>query len=73
VHIRQLNALKHDSILVLRPENGEKGKRFSRIERIDTEDSYQFCAQCADLLGYCLQAELSDAEIFEIWANALGD
>jgi putative DNA methylase len=73
VHIRQLKALKHDSILVLRLQDGKNEKRHKFIERIDTEDSYQFCSLCAELLGYCLQADLSDQEIFEIWDNALGD
>jgi putative DNA methylase len=73
VHIRRLKALKHDSILVLRSEDDKNVERYKRIERIDTEDSYRFCSQCADLLGYCLQAELRNEEIFEIWANALGE
>jgi adenine-specific DNA methylase len=73
VHIRQLKALKHDSILVLNPRDEENGKRWGLLERIDTQDSYQFCSQCAGLLGYCLQAELGDEEVFELWRNALGE
>ena len=72
VHIRQLRALKHDSILVLCPKDGEKRERYECPEQIDTEDSYQFCLQCASLLGYCLQAEISEEEIIEIWHKALG-
>ncbi len=73
VHIRQLKALKHDSILVLRPRDDKNEKHRKIVERIDTEDSYRFCSQCADLLGYCLQADVSDEKVFEIWDNALGD
>lgn len=73
VHIRQLNALKHDSILVLSPLNGRIEKSHKNIERIDTTDSYQFCSQCAELLGYCLNADLNKDEIFDVWYRALGD
>jgi hypothetical protein len=57
---------------VLCPNNNDGKRSGERVERIDTEDSYQFCSQCADLLGYCLQAELSDEEV-RIMAASLGE
>jgi DNA modification methylase len=72
VHIRQLNALKHDSILVLQPEDSiTKQVQYSRIERIETSDSFSFCCECSKLLGYCLESDLSENEIIQLWQKAL--
>lgn len=73
VHIRQLKALKHDSILVLQPKNPTcPQQQYSPIERIDTSDSYTFCCDCARLLGFCLEADLEEAEVVCLWRKALG-
>ena len=73
VHINNLKALKHDSILVLEP-NGTTApkKRFSRAQLINDRDSFSFCRDCAGLLGDCLDTECSEAEITENWHTALG-
>jgi len=73
VHINNLKALKHDSILVLEP-NGTAApkKRFSRAQLINDRDSFSFCRDCAGLLGDCLDTECSEAEITENWHTALG-
>lgn len=73
VHIRQLRALKHDSILVLRPK-GPDGKpvQYPRLEHIDTSDSFTFCSGCAGLLGYCLNTDVNEEEIIHLWQRALG-
>lgn len=68
VHIRQLNALKHDSVLVLAPRtNVTPRKVFALSEPIATNDSHTFCQQCANVLGYCLDSNLDDAAIFQLW------
>jgi adenine-specific DNA methylase len=74
VHIRQLNALRHDSILVFQPTDlaGERNI-FEPIEAIKTNDSFAFCRDCARLLGFCLERGLEDFEIERQWRNALGD
>jgi adenine-specific DNA methylase len=73
VHIRQLNALKHDSILVFQPADlVSDGNRFELIESVKTDDSFTFCRDCARLLGFCLERGLEDFEIERIWRNALG-
>ena len=74
VHIRQLKALKHDSILILQPkELGPVRSRFTRGHSISGDDSFSFCRDCARLLGYCLDSEHQDSEIERIWRTALGD
>lgn len=73
VHIRQLNALKHDSVLVLKPyEASTDLSKWELMDRIATTDSYTFCSDCARLLGYCLQADLTDEEVIQVWRKALG-
>jgi len=74
VHIRQLKALKHDSILILQPkELGLAKSRFTRGQSISGDDSFSFCRDSARLLGYCLDSEHQDSEIERIWRTALGD
>ena len=71
VHIRDLKALKHDSILVLQPKDGHPAeKQFSR-QQISKDDSFSFCQGCAHLLGHCLEGGYSDSEIDGIWRAAL--
>jgi putative DNA methylase len=72
VHIRQLNALKHDSVLVLAPKAVSiTRKPFAIAEPIATSDSYTFCQQCANVLGYCLDSDLDDDAIFQLWHTML--
>lgn len=73
VHIRGLNALKHDSILVLQPQQDKvSGAFYPPLSKVETKGSFQFCQECAHLLGFCLaHQELGDAEICELWASAL--
>jgi adenine-specific DNA methylase len=73
VHIRQLNALKHDSILVFQP-NGQyhPEKRYPAPPAVDASDSYQFCSDCASLLGFCLESDLNESQIWQLWKQSLG-
>jgi adenine-specific DNA methylase len=71
VHIRDLKALKHDSILVLQPKRRPPTrKKFSR-QQISRDDSFSFCQGCAHLLGHCLDGDYSDSQIDGIWRAAL--
>jgi putative DNA methylase len=73
VHINNLKALKHDSILVLEPRGSNPPKeKFSRTRLIDDRDSFNFCRDCAGLLGDCLDSEVSESEITSSWFTALG-
>ncbi len=73
VHIRQLKALKHDSVLVLQPsELVSTTTPYSPPECISTRDSSGFCRDCAQLLGFCLESDLGEIEILRLWQKALG-
>jgi putative DNA methylase len=73
VHIKNLKALKHDSILVLQPRRLDSRKKtFSGTPSIDNSDSFNFCRDCAGLLGDCLDGEVSESEITSSWVTALG-
>jgi len=71
VHIRDLKALKHDSILVLQPKDFHPTRKKFFRQQIDGDDSFNFCQGCAHRLGHCLDSEYSDSEINEIWRAAL--
>ena len=72
VHIRNLRALKHDSILVLRPSDVPSSKLWQRPEMPRTEDSRQFCRACGETLGWILQSDLPVADIADVWQKHLG-
>jgi putative DNA methylase len=72
VHIRDLKALKHDSILVLQPRDHSPTRKTSSNHQISGDDSFTFCQGCADLLGQCLDGDYSDSEIDGLWRSALG-
>lgn len=72
VHIRTLKALKHDTILVLRPNavNGPLSE-WPEPSRIDTTDSCTFCRDCGAALGWFLNADLSEEQIWSEWERLL--
>ena len=68
VHIRYLNALKHDTILVLRPfMDGSNFPNWPEPLQIETQDSYSFCRDCGEALGYFLNSQKSEQEIRSLW------
>lgn len=74
VHIRQLKALTHDSILVLKPIDFLPPiDNLALPPKIDTADSLSFCRGCARLLGFCLDSLLSDSDIERLWQSSLGN
>jgi len=84
VHIRNLNAIKHDSILVFaldgdaptlrQPFDGaqDTAAAWSPLEAIDTNDSETFCRQCGTTLGWLLESGHSALEIRTIWKELMG-
>ena len=73
VHIKNLKALKHDTILVLRPKTGQTETvvpLWTVPSSIDKTSSYQFCLDCGTALGWFLSTKLNDSEIDAQW-NAL--
>jgi putative DNA methylase len=67
VHIRNLNSIKHDSILVFALDGDGPPVSWSPLEAIDTDDSETFCRQCSATLGWLLEGEYSALEIRTVW------
>lgn len=68
VHIRSLKALKHDTILVLKPRtNDEELDQWPEPARIDTTDSHTFCRECGAALGWFLSADVNEETIRSQW------
>lgn len=74
VHIRDLKALKHDAILVLRPATpAGESPRWPEPSQVDSTLSRSFCSDCAAALGWFLNADLADDEVREEWRRLLGE
>ncbi|HUW13941.1 MAG TPA: hypothetical protein VM537_29730 [Anaerolineae bacterium] len=74
VHIRDLNALKHDAILVLRPAMADgESPRWPQPSQVDSTLSRSFCSDCAAALGWFLNADLADDEVREEWRRLVGE
>ena len=71
VHIRNLNAIKHDSILVFALDGDGPTAPWAPLEAIDTNDSEPFCRQCGMTLGWLLESEHSMTEIRTIWKELM--
>ena len=72
VHIRDLKALKHDVILVLKPDSAEdKVPQWPEPVQVDVTDSYTFCRDCGTALGWLLAADVSEAHIRRRWRYLL--
>lgn len=72
VHISHLNALTHDAILVLAPEESGRKESWVLPEHIRTKDSQSFVSDCATALGWMLGTDLSRDEIDRKWAEIIG-
>ena len=70
VHIRNLNALMHDSILVLAPFAASEARAWNPPQQMPGE-SRAFCRACAEMLGQLLDSEKTEAEITAAWRAAL--
>jgi hypothetical protein len=71
VHIANMNALIHDAILVLAPTETREQSTWEKPTQINTANSAQFCTDCATLLGWTLNANLTPEEISQQWQEAL--
>lgn len=73
VHIRNLNSIKHDSVLALAPDSNAPLARWGPVANIDTADSETFCRQCGATLGWLLDSPLTASEIRMVWKNLIGE
>lgn len=71
VHIANMKSLTHDAILVLAPTKAGIRNGWQQPSGVDQNDSYQFCLDCATLLGWMLNAGLADSEIQQQWQQAI--
>ena len=71
VHIRNLNSIRHDSILIFALSDANPSRRWSPIGAIDTSDSEKFCRQCGITLGWMLDSQLSPSEIRSTWRRLI--
>lgn len=67
VHISNLNAIKHDAILVLALDRVPIMSHWRPPKAIATDDSAQFCRQCGETLGWLLERTDSPERIRTIW------
>jgi putative DNA methylase len=71
IHIQNLNAIKHDSILVLTRDHKRIARTWSALENIDTSDSETFCRHCAAALGWLLESDYSPEQIRKKWKQLI--
>ena len=73
VHIAGLKSLKHDTVLVLKPDTTkEKLHNWSEPSLIDITDSYQFCHDCGTALGWFLSLDAGEEDIRRGWKHLIG-
>lgn len=74
VHIRGLNSIKHDSVLVFAlADDASASRRWQPPAAVETDDSETFCRQCAAALGWTLQSGMSENEIRAAWKRLIGN
>jgi DNA modification methylase len=73
VHINNLNAIQHDTILVLEIGDEAAIPHWIPLDSIDTSDSATFCWQCGAALGWMLENNLTGIEIRTLWKNLIQD
>ncbi len=75
VHIMGFKSLKHDTILVLRPnpECKESTHEWGQPSWIDTTDSRTFCYDCGTALGWFLDSDINEESIRNGWKRMIGE
>jgi len=75
VHIIGLKSLKHDAILVLRPNGNSEstGSEWPKPSKIDAQHSYAFCCDCGAALGWFLDPNIPEEDVYEEWKRLIGN
>ncbi len=73
VHIMNLNAIRHDAILVTAAEESGLRPQWKLPRRLDAADSRTFCESCATTLGWMLGSELSEEDMAVRWNLLMAD
>ena len=71
VHIRNLNSIKHDNILIFSLDGASSSGRWTPLNAIDTTESEKFCRQCASALGWLLDGQFTSSEIRAVWERLM--
>ncbi|MDX1413785.1 MAG: DNA methyltransferase [Candidatus Promineifilaceae bacterium] len=71
VHIANMKALTHDAILVLAPQKTAKSRQWPWLKQINTASSEAFSRDCATMLGWMLDSNLSTEEIGRLWQKVM--
>ncbi len=71
VHIMNVKSLKHDTILVLRPNDDHKSVSWNKPMTVVGSDSYSFCKACGQMTGWILQNDFTEFEIEQEWSKFL--
>lgn len=71
VHIRNLRALKHDAILVLKPCDNDTGY-WEKPVSMKMDDSASFCRGCTQYLGWILDHDFDRDTICHLWKEFIG-
>ena len=71
VHIRNLNSIRHDSVLVFALEGNRPSTPWTPVDAIDTSDSETFCRQCGATLGWLLESAFSPSDVRATWKNLI--
>ena len=71
VHIASMRSLTDDAILFLSTNHDDGLDRWNRPERIRYTNSAAFCQDCATMLGWMLNSELTNGQIDRIWNENL--
>ena len=71
VHINNLNAIKHDTILVLTLHEPTTATQWQPLTHIPTTDSERFCRDCGTALGWLVDSEFKPEEIRQIWQKLI--
>jgi len=71
VHVNNLNAIRHDTILVLAIDGTKPIDRWQPLSAIDTADSQSFCQACSAALGWLLETEYSPNRVRAIWKHLI--
>jgi DNA modification methylase len=71
VHISNLNALKHDAVLILAPREAGIGGSWTLPSQVDMESSADFCRDCATALGWMLDEGVEEDDIEMMWKALL--
>ncbi len=71
IHIQNLNSIKHDTILVLKPGDKSVTGQWAPLDCIKTNDSETFCRQCGTALGWFLDNDFDSEKIRRTWKNLI--